>query len=636
MIPLRHVRVTYAVLSGLLGLLVASFGCGQNLSSGSAPYNSGTRQGGADQFGRTAGPNEARSSSGAVIGGSSLVLGIKVTMSDITGPNSEFSGDYQKFAKWARDKGFGAIGVYGVDPTTDQDQVARFYFPDVEFPDGTKLSEYGFEPGGDGVKQLVAQAKQLNMGTQVDLTRLACSLESSPLVDRPLAGKPLTAEQVGRLCSNLVQDVGVDSVTGRGFPGDWVKEAADACRQAGKVFFSGDYATLRRAESGAAALLDTGLDVVAKNELALGQARSTEYMLWAGVTGDRDYGRDSPFTAAWSSLQEVEGALVYRTVLSSPQGLFLDVPPSTIEKLSADLIDRLKRVAAARRPRPVCNVMLLGDSTPKNMAAVVNGITAAGFDVVVGPAHSSARPADAYYILATKKADGTMPEPLEGLPADVLNLGKPCVLQVCGPIPDVGTSDEWDAVRRSFGLGTDHIEALDAGPAKATYKDTELPCAVSGSGAWGISLSPGRLTDATPLVVAHTAGSEATLTEGSQASRGDVVVVTEFRYGTTGRNVLIAGSELAPEMAWPISNELSDGRGLQAATRVLCSVGSPIGLFSPGEAGHVSLVYRDGGQNKTINQDVPKGECVVVDVAEQSAMAPTARTTPPAAGPSGR
>lgn len=634
---MRHARVTYVALSCLLALLAALLGCGQNLSSSSAPYNSGTRQGGADQFGRTVGANETRSSSGAVTGGSSLVLGIKVTMSDITGPDSEFSGDYQKFAKWARDKGFGAIAVYGVDPTADQDQVARFYFPDPAFPDGTKLSDYGFEPSGDGVKQIVAQAKQLSMGTQIDITRLACSLESSPLVARPLAGKPLSAEQIGRLCSYLVQDVGADSVTGRGFPDDWVKEAADACRQAGKVFFAGDYATLRRAESGAAALLDTGLDVVAKNELALGQARSTQYMLWAGVTGDRDYGRDSPFSAAWASLKEVEGALVYRTVLSSPQGLFLDVPPSTVDKLSADLIDRLKKVAAARRPRPVCNVMLLGDSTPKNMTAVVNGITAAGYDIVVGPAPSGSRPADAYYVVATRKADGSMPAPLEGLPADVFNLGKPCVLQVCGPIPDVGTSDEWDAVRRSFGLGTGHIDTLDSGPAQATYKEAQLPCAVAGSGAWGVSLSPAGLTDATPLVVVHPAGAQSTPAEGgAAASRDDTVVITEFRYGTSGRNVLIAGSELAPEMAWPISNELSDGRGLQAATRVLCAVGSPIGLFSPGEAGRVSLVYRDGGQDKTINQNVPKGECVVVDVAEQSALAPTPAAPAPAARPRGQ
>ena len=87
--------------------------------------------------------------------------------------------------------------------------------------------------------------------------------------------------------------------------------------------------------------------------------------------------------------------------------------------------------------------------------------------------------------------------------------------------------------------------------------------------------------------------------ESAEAARAprdrDVVTIAEFSYGAAGRNVLIAGRELQPEMAFPISNVLSSGLGLQAPTRVLVSVGSPVALYSPFGDGEVTVSFNDAG-----------------------------------------
>jgi hypothetical protein len=644
-------RIGNVILAAAFASVLVWTGCGQNLGSSSAPYNQGGQQaGGTSQFGRQVAPGERGAGGAGVSGGSTLTLGIKVTAADVTAKDSPFGGGATGFVKWVRDKGFGAIGIYGVEPTSEPDKVAKFYFDDVPFTDGTKLSDYGYAAGGNTVKEIADAAKQSGIGVQVDLTRFALSLGSSPLVSRQFAGKPLTAEQIARVCSYLVDTVQVDSVTGRGFPDDWVREAGRVCKAAGKQFFAGDLAGLRRAESGAATLLDLSPEVLVRNELALGQARTQPYMLWAGVSGERDFGRDSPFTAAWASLKEFESALIYRTVLSSPAGLFLDVSPATVDKLGPDVIQKLKDYAAMRRPKPVCSVVLVGDKLPRNMTAIVNGITAAGYEIVVGAAPKQGAQADAFYVIVTPDADGKMPDPASALPDSVTTSGKPVVLHVCGPIPELGLSAGWDAVRRAFGLGDAAIEASDKGPKEADYNGTGLPCFVSGGVGWGVKLTRGALHGAEAVVVAAKSparSSEASpspapspappetpdpnaprteppspgvATAAQTGSPKDEVVISATRYGQNGRNILIAGAELAPEMAWPISNLLSGGLGLQAPTRVLCSVGSPIALFSPGEDGHVTLRYKELAEEKTINQDVKKGEVVIVEVKNQSAV----------------
>lgn len=627
---MRRSRASYLTPAlGLIACLLA-VGCGQNLSQSSAPYNQGTSAG-ADRFGRDVRAGEGVARDGSVVGGSTLVIGIKVTGSDLDDPDMDFAGDPAAFVDWARQKGFGAVGLYAVEPTGEPDQVATFYFPDVEFPSGKTLSQYGYEPGPDRLGALVRAARSAGIGTQVDLTRLAMSLPDSPLVDRPFAGEPLSADEIEYLCSYLLQTTELDSISARGFPAEWVAAAQKACDAAGRRFFAGDFSTLRRAESGAASLLDLGPESMARNELALGVARRDPYMLWAGATAERDQGR-GPLADAWGSLREVEAALLYRTVLSAPQGLYLDLPPSVVEDLDAGLVERLKRIAAQRRARPVCNVVVVGDSTPENLTAVVNGITAAGYDIVMGPRPKSPASIDAYYIVVTASPDGSLPDPTSGMPEGVFNLGKPVVLQVGGAIPDVGVSQSWDAVRRSFGLTNLPFEPLAEGPAQVTYADQGVPCAARSKGAWGARVTDAHLSQAVVL-----ARGVADVEDGSEPPEGapdgeaptdaagpsrarDVVVMAEFSYGTTGRNVLIAGGELLPEMAFPISNVLSSGLGLQGPTRVLVSVGSPVALYSPFGDGQVTVSFRDAGNVRTETRTVKRGTVDIIDVDLQTAV----------------
>jgi hypothetical protein len=96
--------------------------------------------------------------------------------------------------------------------------------------------------------------------------------------------------------------------------------------------------------------------------------------------------------------------------------------------------------------------------------------------------------------------------------------------------------------------------------------------------------------------------------------------MAEFSYGTSGRNVLIAGRELQPEMAFPISNVLSSGLGLQGPTRVLVSVGSPIALYAPFGDGEVTVAYSDAGKTKTETRQLKKGTVEIVEVDLQTAV----------------
>lgn len=602
-------------------------GCGQNLSQSSAPYNQGSSAG-PDRFGREVRAGESVSRDGSVVGGSTLVLGIRVTGSDLEDPDMDYAGNPAAFVDWAGKKGFGTIGFYAIEPTREPDQVATFYFPDVEFPSGKMLSDYGYAAGPDYLTPLVAAARAAGIGTQADLTRLAMSVPDSPLVDRPFAGEPLTADEVGYLCSYLLQTTELDSLSARGFPDDWVSAAHKACESAGRRFFAGDYSTLRRLESGAASILDLGPESMARNELALGVARRDPFMLWAGLTAERDQG-SGPFADAWASLKEVESALIFRTVLSAPQGICIDVPPDVLDDLDAGLIERLKRIAAQRRARPVCNVVVLGDGLPENVVAVVNGISAAGYDIVMGQRPKAVASIDAYYIIVLPSLDGTLADPTAGLPEGIFNLGKPLIMQVCGVIPDVGTSPSWDAVRRSFGLSNTSFEALAKGPSQVSYAGQTVPCAVDAPEPWGMKVTAAHLAQAAPLALAS--GSVSLGEEGSAAaaddgnggstSRGrDVIVMAEFSYGTSGRNVLIAGRELQPEMAFPISNVLSSGLGLQGPTRVLVSVGSPIALYAPFGDGEVTVAYSDAGKTKTETRQLKKGTVEIVEVDLQTAV----------------
>jgi hypothetical protein len=624
----RRLVSRIATLGALVGLAL-SLGCGQNVSPSAAPYNQDSARSGADRFGRQTQPGERGKGTNGSLGGSSLVLGMRVTMDDIYGSGNIFESSPTKFLEWLGKKGFGALGIYAVDPTPDPDQKAKFWFDDVPLPDGTKLSEHGYEAGGKNIAELVAAAKQVGIGVQVDLTRLALSYRSTTLAPRPYAGDSLDGRQIGAICSYLCDQTGVDSITGRGFPPEWLAEAARACQNSGRVFFAGDYATVRASELAAAAPLDRGPETLAMSELAMARARSGAHMLWAGVTAERKFGADSPFGADWGSLRAAQDALAYRTIASTPQGLFLDMPPAVVDRLEGGVLEKLKSYAATRATRPVCAVLVLGDSTPRNLDAMVNGISSAGYELVLGGGPgASLKSADAVYIVATKKADGSMPELPKELTDGMLNAGKVCIVQLCGPLPSLGTSASWDAVRRSFGIGDSDIPTITSGPKTGRYAGQEFPCAAAGGSPWGVLLTKEALSQAEALLEGDAEVKPASSKpEGTDATAGtdagktqSVIVVSRYSYGSTGQNVLVNGAELAPEMAFPISQALARGKGLQGPTRVWCSVGSPVALYSPEGSGHVKLVYDDGGEAKTLERDLKQGELYIADVAKQTTV----------------
>ncbi len=261
---------------GLIACLVAG-GCGQNLSQSSAPYNQGSNAG-ADRFGRDVRPGEGIARDGSVVGGSTLVLGIKVTGADLDDTDMDYAGNPAAFVEWAGKKGFGAIGLYAVEPTEEADQVATFYFPDVEFASGKRLSEYGYAPGPDYLTPLVRAARGAGIGTQADLTRLAMSLPESSLVDRPFAGEPLSANEIEHFASYLLQTTELDSISARA-SARVGRRCPEGLRGRGPRFFAGDY-DARSRRRGCRRLLDLGRGM-AQNELALGVARRDPFMLWA-------------------------------------------------------------------------------------------------------------------------------------------------------------------------------------------------------------------------------------------------------------------------------------------------------------------------------------------------------------------
>ncbi len=618
----KPVTLARTACAALIVAVVLAAGCGQNVGSSSAAYNQGGATGGAGQFGRKTGPNDPAGSSG-VTGGSTLVMGVKVSMADLTDDDSQFKGDFARFVEWCRQKGFGAIGVYGVEPTSDPEETASFWFDDVDFPDGTTLAGHGFAAGGKNIAELVTVASQSGIGVQVDLTRLALSHENTTLADRPYAGDSLTADQVGLVCSYLLEVAKADSITGRGFPADWVAAANKACQASDRLFFAGDYAAVRTGAFGAAAPVDLGPETVTRSELAMAGARIGGFMLWPGVSVGRDYGGDSPFTSTWRTVDEAEAMLTFRAVASAPQGLFVDMPPALIDKLDKELIGNLKRYIAMRRPRPVCSVLVIGDSTPANLTAVVNGLSAAGYAIVLGSeTHASPADADATYILVTRNADGKMPDPAASLPEGLFNQGKTCFLQVCGPLPDLGAAPGWDAIRRSFGIGNLPVPALAEGPSTVSFGGTDVPCAAKSSREWGMSLTEEALEAAETLAVGVVDArlDENNADEASAAHTREVVVLSSYSYGAGGRNILVNGAELAPEMAFPISNLLADGAGLQAPTRALCSVGSPTVALALASEQAVALAYQDGGERKTLERALKSYEVAVLEVAQESAV----------------
>lgn len=605
-------RILPLTLTALVAGLCLSLGCGQNLSQSSAPYNQDTARTGASRFGSERPRGQDDSKAGSTVGGSSLAVGVRVTRADVAG--EPFGGDATKFLDWAKKGGFDAIGLYGIDPTSDPDEAPQFWFDDIDLGDGSKLSDHGFVKAPGSLADIAQRANEAQIGVQVDLTRLALSYRETTLAARPWAGESLETEQLAAVCTYLCGLTGVDSLTGRGFPSAWIQAAGQACKDAGKTFFVGDASAPPSWDFVGAAPLDRGPETLGASELAMAWVRSRGHQLWAGVVADRRYQSNAAFNSTWGSLEEAGNALLYRVAASEPQGVLLDMPPKSIDSLDRELLPKLKQSAAMRQGlRPVCCLVPLGSRLPASADSLVNGVLAAGMRLEIVEAGSPAlQAAKAVWIVAMPGADGEMPEMPQALVEGASVAGKVAVLQLGGPIPALGKSAGWDAARRAFGLGDGDIAALDAGPKSITFAEQELPCAAPARGPWGAALVRSAFPTQTEV-----------LAEGASATEGadPIVVLSRLAGGALGERILVNGSELAADMAFPLSQLLSSGRGLQAPSLAWCSAGSPVTVFAAGGAATVKLAYLDADKTATLEKSLKRGAAVVQQVAEQSRLA---------------
>lgn len=578
-------------------------GCGSNLDQRSAPYNT------QNSFGRGAGNSTAapggsgrlpsQFAPGASQVAAPIELILRVPVDEAVGPSSSFAGDWDAFAKWAADRGFTTLSVYAIDPAASGSNPAAFHFPDVTFSDGSRLSDQ-FSQGSYNIAALATAAHSRNLRVEADLTALALPSRGAS------SGARLSPDQIGELCQNLIANAHVDLITARGFPPEWVDAAAPACQSAGGYFIDGGSEILSapkiaEAVAGISRTGRDGRDLVA-NELAATLGRQASLPIWAGVSYRSTDEPDSPLHSAWQSNKYVASAILYMALLSRPDGLVFDLPISVLDSLSGDLIQQAKQYAARADSRPQCNVLVIGQVGLRDIAAAVNGITAAGYDAVFSPKPLSA--ADAYYVIAGKNA-GAGRGQMEDLPTEVVAVfssAKVAFLQVGGAFPAAGAHAGWDGVRRAFGLDTTDYPEQEKPVVQGKFHDVTFPFGASpqqSSGAWGSLIT-------TPHLVA--AKAECTGLDEFQ----DVVLIASHAYGSQGMNVLVNGAALDLQASFPISNLLAKGGGLQAPTTALCLVG-PTSAFFAAQGDTTVKIKLKGPDSSDTERKIPGGEIVVIE-----------------------
>lgn len=667
------------ILCILLAMMLAVIiGCGSTSESRRQPYNTGPQA----SAGPLAGSGPASGPQAASQVPTEIMIGIRMSPEEAVGAGSPYANDWAAFVKAMADRGFNMIVMQVVEPTVDTARAAKFYFEDESLSDQTKLSDHGFEHADSPqVQDLITAIDEWSktsgkrMYIYADISRLALSSPDSPLVDEPLPGDALTSQQAADVVKTLCVFHGFDGVIAAGFPDEWTLRCTEAAESTQARFltaegFLGDSPQL--AGSTGYALLDyDALDMGVRTLAFSGAAQLGRHAL-AVLSYAGEQAQASPLRAAWDSLKKAQNALRYRTLVSRPAGVILDLTPAELQQIDSDLVEKIRQ--NLRQPLPtgadapkVCNVILAGKLTNEaivdGITTVVNGITSAGYKAVL-----TAQPlptADAYYVLALPGEDGNL-VPLPGSLVSLFQKPSKVFLQVAGPLPDVtgeapapaaeetvaGPPEEqpgpapaapnatpaspppgpkpasasegpsltpgqvWNAVRVAFGINRDHFEPLTEVPAKTTYAGTSFAFGKSvGQLPFGSRLTPDNLVGAEPLCTG----------EGPLA---DVVLISSLKQGETTQKVFVNAAALDLEAAFVISQILADGGGLQAPTTALCNAKPTLVMFAANGDAVVKI--------KVGNVDAATEEFTLKDgelrIVERGAR-PGARSVEPTARP---
>lgn len=636
-----------AILAGLCAVVLLVvwqvLGCGSTAESRRQPYSTVGQPGGAP----IAGPPGVGPVGPAGQPAAQPIVGLRMSPEEAVGAGSPYSGDWAAFVAAMVQRGFNLIVIEAVEPTTDASAPAKFYFPDVAFSDGSKLSEHGFvhadQPQVSGLLAAVAEQERQS-GRQItvyaDISRLALSSSKCPLVDQPLPGDELTSEQVADVVRALCA-AGFDGVMARGFPEEWVARCTEAAETAQRRFLTAEGfvgESPRLAGTTGYALLDYDALDIGPRTLAFSGAAQAGREALALMSYARDVTRPSPLEAAWDSLKKAQNALRFRALVSQPAGFILDLSVQELQEIDSSLIEdvrsylRLPPPAAEDTPK-VCNVIIVGKianrSLLRGITAIVNGITSAGFRAAF--TQQPLERADAYYVLALPQGkDGSL-APLPPEIGKVFQMSSRVFLQVGGPLPDVagseaqGTAGEgektreqeqgsekasgagsapprgaaWNVVRVAFGLNNDHVEPLESVPERAAFGKVSFKFGADAGGVpFGSKLTREHLVDAEPLCL-------------GQGELSDVVLVCALRQGDLGQKVLINGAALDIEAAFVISQLLADGGGLQEPTTALCMTKPVLALFAANGPATVKIKLGDA-EAKTESFDLKDGELKVV------------------------
>ncbi len=613
----------------ILGAAVGLAGCG-NTATSSPKYSqrgtstsgsgAGTYKGGA----QPARPGEA--ASGSQLVESSFLVGIRVAPADLSG--ARFGGDWTRLAQWVSSHGWNNITAYAVEPSGSSQQPASFYFDDVAFSDGSKLSDHGFTKG-TSLSGLLTAAQSLRLTVNLDISRLALSRKDNGVTPEPLPGDELTKDQIADICTALCRLEGVDRIIGQWFPDDWATAANAACQAERKQFLSGDGLgadTLALRSSTGLMLFPRSIDELTWAALSCAAAAQVERPAWVGVSFGRKTEAGSPWASQWPSLDAALSALQYLTVVAKPTGFVFDVPIDALEGTSSELVKNLRQYAQAPdEGRKSCNVILVGQPPKErpDLSAAVNAITSAGYALTVS--REPRAEAAAYYIIA-------FPGTRDGKPIDIPDsvarlLGdqtRRVVVQVAGQFPSAGqaATPGWDALRRHCALSNDDFPAIEKPIAEGLMDGKPIPWGGKArSGAWGSRIRPAAL------------GTGASATVTAKQDTDEILLMIVREQGQGGAVVLVNGAQLSLPAAAPISTVLARGGGLQAPTSALVTVSDAISAFLATD-GAAEVSVKIGGPDATVtSKRLAAGKVDVVQSQKALASVDTKRGPLPKAGP---
>lgn len=524
-----------------------------------------------------------------------VVFGLWVGLDEAVGPGARFEGKWPDFVTWATQRGFNAVAIPIVDWATDPETEPTAYL-DVTFADGTKLSGLGYPVSrAYPLKMLILQGHEKGLRFYADLSQLGRIASAEQLGIKSLKGRPLDTERVVQV-AEAVLDLGADGIIGRYFPPGWVDAVAASTRAAGAVYISvdserdlavpGEYL-----EAQTLLVPEMSPREIARADYYYGVAKAVGKPAWMLTSCNLpDEPADDCFGAAWSSLEQMANAMLFRAVQSRPGGFFVRGTLRSVDAIPADLIPALADYASVPDQRPTLNLIVdagenwrkrIGAQFDMSLEAIINGASAAGYRMLVTRTPSA--DAAAYYIYAEGGVDAKAPD-LSPETVALLSGDKTILLQVATSLPPARLRG-WAAVREAFGLGNEEMPRLTEPPSVARYQTRTYTLVPA-------DLPANQPPPAFLALPADLDGIDALATAVAQGRRW--AMVTSRKNEAGARRVFINGTALNREAALPICAVLS-GQGLREPTKALCAIGT-ISMFLAADSDADVTVELPNGQ----------------------------------------